>query len=1115
MATKQAKTFEDVPRKLSADDPVAPSLQKGSMEAPELGRRRNLFKNAFGYKAKPDYDPLATEFAKSVMARMKDRWAHDRSAAQDQLGGTVYSKTRTAELEDASGNNYLARQYGLRTAKNRTSLDDQPGLRVDNPNSAVYNRDFPSGQLDKQCRQICGEVIGTPLPQHLVFANSEAAVERYKFLVPDNKVAKTYKLCHGLVAIELSERDDKVADWMKHIGGMPSGAEVMKQADPKQGKVTLAAEPLGSAKKLADIAAAGNPAVKALQGVPDGHALKEVARSAASMLAGLQQAFDGKTGADEFEKNPLIDSSLKALGAIVKALPTMLADSTRFFSAYEAMLDEVYILLAAARPYGENACKDAAAASLKRRAPVLGDYTEDVQVESYLVSSGMDALTTGWQAAAQLAGKTSATSLAQRGDKDPDYFEVGEIVKSSGLGGEGGVITATLNPSLPRTTADDKQTDAWDPDVLIKTVADKLNEGNNLVLLLDVTVEKESGKNGESELNRVLQAFKPPVEAGQLKVVLAKSYQKYPSLGSGKVMAGAVSIIAKSDDATLKAVESLGKAETDLDWMANDDSQLLAHFLTKGADSEVPMISKAAESAKFAQAFCAGQKGFAAHGDGLPFLVVVDEVPEVKCKKRKDKPVMSVGDWINKSGADLKDSFAFLNTSYLGGVPTADGAGCRITVGQESKEEVIEKLWAVGTIVAPLGFKGTLGPGEIVDKAGGVVGAACDDVADKASLAAWAESAIRIVERAGGDAKALKADWERCQQGAKAEDEMRRALKAALKASHATSKNPLKDQLDVISAAFPAKMSDEARAGNDVSAMEQSAQRTWQGEREPDDSTRYAPSIVASCLNLMAAAFGPEDADDDDLAKIEQIYEAAIGSGLEGVSPAARTKIIQGWARLQKRKLEDPAARPEALSKLTDNARKLPYAEDKAKLLRDAVPDTVLDFADAANREKIVKPLFGPLDADMKSAFIIDLWQKGDFEKAKACITSFRRELDAAREGAAEIVSPERLGGGADDSRATPKPMPEAEIDMRLDELARIEQELDRSILAKIKARIAELMRAMPTATRENFAGFPMEVQGYSPVIRRLPKDSGEQLKPLLTALVDAFHRRQLELSRG
>lgn len=86
---------------------------------------------------------------------------------------------------------------------------------------------------------------------------------------------------------------------------------------------------------------------------------------------------------------------------------------------------------------------------------------------------------------------------------------------------------------------------------------------------------------------------------------------------------------------------------------------------------------------------------------------------------------------------------------------------------------------------------------------------------------------------------------------------------------------------------------------------------------------------------------------------------------------------------------------------------------------------------------------------------------------------------------------------------------------MRLDELARIEKELDGSILTKITTRIDELMQAMPTATLASLKGFPMEVQGFGPVISRLPKDAGLKLKPLLTTLVDAFHERSRVLHRG
>jgi hypothetical protein len=1136
--------------------------REGSLD--NYRRRINAWKRRWGYLDPKMYDPLTTEFAENLLNRTKNRWAHDRSAALDQITGNVYSEVRTKELGSISGGHYLSLQYGMRTAINRGDLSIQPGLRVNNPNSAIYNRDFPSDKMPEQCMKLYKDKTGNKPSGSVCFVNSQAAVERYQFFYPDDKIKSVTVLGHGVVAVEPENSSSKMKDRMKHLGGMPSSFEVMKRAEGGDQEAPLAEKPLGNAAKLDGITGKENKAVAALDALPEDHAMKQVATSAVSLLKGLQKALANVKDSEKFEKNPLIDNSLRALETVVKALPTMAQDSARFFGTYEAMLDEVYIILAAAKPYDAEAFKKAAGTSLKQRAPVLKGFNEDVEQSSYLVSSGMDAITTGWQAAAMLAGGSKqAASLAGRGERDPDYFEVGEIISDTKLGDSGGVLTATLNPSLPRTTKAEDKANAWDADVLIEKVQEKLTQqekGKPLVLLLDVTIEKESAEDGSSELNRVLKAFKAPIEEGTLKLVLAKSYQKYPSLGSGKVMAGSVTILAKSDDATADAAKNLQGAEEKLDWMANDESQLLTHFLTEGAGSEVPMIAKAAESAKFAQQFCTGGKGWDNYQEGLPFVLVGDMGPYLKCAKLKKQNYTEVGKLVQSSGSDLKDSFAFLGTSYLNGVPTEKGGGCRITLGQESREEVVEKLWGIGTIVCGRSPKPPLEPKEILDHSKKAIDNACDDVGKNADLACWSATAIRIIEQTGEDVGGLRTQLSEVEKArangepdSDKENALRLALTNALSRSEGKSANPLKDKLDLVACAFPPVIPEEVRKGNDPDAMRASLERKWQGPGTAGDETRFAPNIVASCLNLLAGAFGPELADDEDCAKIEALYEAAIGSGLNGVSPGACTKLINGWARLQQAKLKDPTTQKAALADTARNAQLLPYREDKAKLLADCVPDEAMELAEPAERGPLIKALFGPLDLDARALFINALILKQDYHKAQACLEALRADLEAARDRKVELVQPERLTGTPSTEGTGPAPMDADEINERLEELGFLETKLlssmgteasfaaalapakggfnglgrrmgrwapqichgatpEAATLTRVAVRIEQMMAMIPGATKEALAGFPRELMGFGPELEKVPPFGRKVMSQLLQVLVNAFHERQKQL---
>ena len=640
--------------------------------------------------------------------------------------------------------------------------------------------------------------------------------------------------------------------------------------------------------------------------------------------------------------------------------------------------------------------------------------------------------------------------------------------------------------------------------------------------LLDITVEKESDNEGKSELDRVMAAFKVPIEAGELKVVLAKSYQKYLSLGSGKVMAGSVTVLAKEGDGTdtdpvANATKSLTEAEASLDWMQNDDSQLLAHFLTEGSDGEVPMLKHAANNAAFAQKMSSGG-GWLNYEPDLPFVMVKQEIPQLPCRKRASNLdenagfEMTMGTLINHCGADYKDSFAFLGTSYLTGVPVENGEACRITLGQDTEAEVVEKLWSIGHVAAKTKDGSEIGPKAIATAAAKVADSACKEVSDKAKLSAWAEKAIGIAKRNGVDVKALEADWAKYRQqlenpenpidGVKSPEEMRTALKQALEASHGRSKNKLGDQLEITSSAFPMRVPEKTRKGDDVGAMVASVAptRQGQGKAQPSDETRFAPNIVASCLNLMAAAYGPEDADAGDLATIEQLYEAAIGAGLQGVSASAQTKIIAGWTRLQKDKLLNPATRKETLGKVAETAKTLPHPEDRARVLSDSISDEAFESAEPDDRDQIAQDLTGGLDFDLRMIFVSKLATMKQFAKARACIAAFRKQL---KEG--EAVRPDRVSGSPDNASGAPVALGAEEVEKRLRQLQNLETVM---LLNQIDA----LKSAVPNVTLQTQKDFSLRVMELGRGISEQTAKAKEVIAPAMEELVKMLQQHSQSL---
>ncbi|MCA1686735.1 MAG: hypothetical protein LC745_12360, partial [Planctomycetia bacterium] len=357
--------------------------------------------------------------------------------------------------------------------------------------------------------------------------------------------------------------------------------------------------------------------------------------------------------------------------------------SVRFTRLYDVMIDELYLVLARSAPYDKKDFEGAALNSLRSRAPSL-ETLEHARPKPYLLSSGMDALSSGY-VAAKKAHPGSGAELLDGSVENANYFEAAEILKhSKTVQDTGDVIVATLNPSTPLGT---------DPTVtplakIIEAVNKKL-EGvtlpGSITLVVDVTIEtkadKSGGGGGETELNELIRQLKAPLDDGRLDLVLCKSYQKYPSLGTGKVMAGSLTVISR-DDRFAAGKEHLERSEEQLGYMGNDESQLMTHLLKNAAGSELDLVDRASRNATFFKNVCAGGgDGFGLSTEGLPFALVND---------------MASAHLLFNLGLEQRDSFGFQNSSCLG-IPT----GTRINFGQESEPELLEKFYAYGKILTP------------------------------------------------------------------------------------------------------------------------------------------------------------------------------------------------------------------------------------------------------------------------------------------------------------------------------------------------------------------------------------------------------------------------------
>lgn len=105
------------------------------------------------------------------------------------------------------------------------------------------------------------------------------------------------------------------------------------------------------------------------------------------------------------------------------------------------------------------------------------------------------------------------------------------------------------------------------------------------VAVIDITVEKNVEKATDQKINKIVTKFKKEIQAGNLQLMLCKSYQKFPSLGSGKVVAGGATIIGCGEGAA-KLKASLEQAETDGACPDGDEAQIVTHIMTHEDDAE-------------------------------------------------------------------------------------------------------------------------------------------------------------------------------------------------------------------------------------------------------------------------------------------------------------------------------------------------------------------------------------------------------------------------------------------------------------------------------------------------------------------------------------------------
>ncbi|MBO4271607.1 hypothetical protein [Microbispora triticiradicis] len=422
--------------------------------------------------------------------------------------------------------------------------------------------------------------------------------------------------------------------------------------------------------------------------------LQEIARGKSeiapvcAMVEHLVLGLADKLGPDRYDA--LTANALRSLSQLLDIIVANEINPTVAMRAADLVMDEIAIVVAVGRYYTGTDYRNAMRVILLERAPSIATmFDKEIEVESQLMTSGMDAIAT----ALYIALSSRRHKEVSRSTETIDYYETGELLNQLKKGERAtphkDVLIAALNPSTPAF--------APSPVELVEDVRRSLETHKKgdapFALIIDTTIEIAPEQGGRTQIDVVLDGLKGAVAAGALEVFLCKSFQKYASLGTGKVAAGDLTMLSAKGN--LKSAYARAEAllqELDLDLAGHDEAQLVVHMLRHGHRDELALVRSAAQNARFVDEFCWPiEKGNLRQGttyvDGIPLILRTTPTGDADALFKKLVLI------------DKRGSFSFLRTSYVDEIPSAGGVPgqyVRINTGHESKAAMVEYFYAFG-----------------------------------------------------------------------------------------------------------------------------------------------------------------------------------------------------------------------------------------------------------------------------------------------------------------------------------------------------------------------------------------------------------------------------------
>lgn len=1000
-------------------------------------------------QARREKDLLAKPLAQSIQERLTNRWSVDRTASTDQITGIAYTKMRQQELTDVCGEHYLIKQFGMRTITDLSNFDDRTGLRIDNTLSSPYLRDAPDLLQNKATKPVQSTFLtlynqkqqGNPelkLPTYerdkIFFVNSPAVKDKLdttygpKWTDPSPDANKTavdvldgnncdiQTIAPGFCALIFNQKlqgDAKVAfvdRMLPGVGGTPSSYQAVKLAVAPSPTRPLDDAALQAPKSLANLSnidgITKSGALKTLDGLPKDHPMKTIAGAATKMVTGLQDALARITSPDKdlLESNKLVASALTNIGQLMAVMQTYADDIPRFSRLFDALVDEVYLVLATAKPYTKDDFRDSSRAMMERRAPDLKDI-KDLTNETYMLSSGMDTIATSVMAAKGLVGKETKVNLIERETQSKtrgaNYFEVQyNLLGPVALQDSGPLIMGTLNPSTPTKGLENPTASEFDVNKLIDEIGTRLESlmptgptaEAPAVAVIDITVEKNVEEAADQEINKIVRKFKKEIQAGALQLMLCKSYQKFPSLGSGKVMAGGATVIGCGPGAA-KLKDSLEQAETKGACPDGDEAQLVTHFITHEDEAERPMLERSAKNAQNLKDIMPKDLPSDENyrfAEGLPFMVV----PEKMLSIQSGSGAAPLRTDVLLCGLGVEDrfSFGFQNSSCL-----SFPGGIRIAAGQESKGELLEKFFTLSKFAEPPATTGEKRTAITPDSIGGIAQEAASKACKQTSAhlikgcdeenssenGPWREKVLGQLMTAGlvwGDArpKDTRSTSEVAEKKPESPLKIARDGRGVLTGLGDATKPAdidtlLKSLLGEISKPKGAKIGGTELSGPKLLAMQLSllkqntgvtiergsnrdnanllhanVKRGWADDKggvtEQDLEAAYLPNMLACSAVTTANLFKTPEGDK----AFVDIADPLIDNGLDQVSKEGQQRLLSKRAEVA---IRGAGNKPEdinkAATKIEELVEKMPYREGGANLLQS---DTILDMLTGADK---------------------------------------------------------------------------------------------------------------------------------------------------------------------